>query len=57
MQDEEIARTLREAVAALNEALSLAARGGLAVKLRTTAHQTTSGVERLVADVQIFKRL
>ena len=57
MKDEDVANTLRQAVAALNEALALAARNGLAVTLRTTSHQTTHGVEQLVAEVQILKQL
>ena len=57
MNDEEVARTVRDAVAALNEALATAARQGVAVDLRQTAHQTTSGVERVVVEAQIFKQL
>lgn len=57
MRDADLAKTVRDAVAALNEALALAARHNLAVTLRTTAHQTTSGVERVVVDSQIFKQL
>ncbi|WP_448206600.1 hypothetical protein [Azospirillum sp. sgz302134] len=57
MTDEELARGVREAVAALNEALAAAARQGVAVELRTTAHQTTTGVEQLVAEVRLFKQI
>jgi hypothetical protein len=57
MTDEEVARTVRDAVAALNEALATAARQGVAVDLRQTAHQTTSGVERVVVEARIFKQL
>ncbi len=57
MRDADLAKTVRDAVAALNEALALAARHNLAVTLRTTAHQTTGGVERVVVNSQIFKQL
>jgi hypothetical protein len=57
MRDADLAKTVRDAVAALNEALALAARHNLAVTLRITAHQTTGGVERVVVDSQIFKQL
>ncbi len=57
MTDTELAQTVREAVAALNKTLAAAARHNLAVTLRTTAHQTTSGVEQVVVATQIFKQL
>ncbi|HYE43788.1 MAG TPA: hypothetical protein VEA15_10380 [Caulobacteraceae bacterium] len=57
MNDEEMAQQVRDAVAALNEALTQAARNSLAVNLRTTAHQTTHGVEQVVVEARIFKQL
>ena len=57
MTDEELAKAVRDAVGKLNEALAEAARHSLAVTLRTTAHQTTSGVEQVVAEARIFKQL
>ena len=57
MKDEDLAQQVRDAVTALNEALSKAARHSLAVTLRTTAHQTAHGVEQIVAEATIFKRL
>lgn len=57
MSDEELAKQVRDAVATLNEVLILAARNSLAVTLRTTAHQTTNGVEQTVVEARIFKQL
>ncbi|CAO3361852.1 hypothetical protein [Azospirillum sp. A29] len=57
MSDAEIAQTVREAVERLNAALAEAARHNLAVTLRTTAHQTTGGVEQVVVEPRIFKQL
>lgn len=57
MNDDEVAQAVRAAVAALNEAMTAAARQGIAVELRTTAHQTTNGVPQVVAEARLFKRL
>lgn len=57
MTDEELARSVRAAVERLNEALATAARHSVAVTLRTTAHQTTNGVEQVVVEARIFKQL
>jgi len=57
MTDTNLAKAVRDAVTALNEALAEAARHNLAVTLRTTAHQTTGGVEQVVVATQIFKQL
>ncbi|MBP2228482.1 hypothetical protein J2847_001773 [Azospirillum agricola] len=57
MKDADLAKAVRDAVATLNEALAQAARHNLAVTLRTTAHQTTGGVERVVVEPRIFKQL
>ena len=57
MTDQDVAQQVRDAVAALNEALTAAARSSLAVNLRTTAHQTTHGVEQVVVEARIFKQL
>lgn len=57
MSDAEIAQSVREAVERLNAALAEAARHNLAVTLRTTAHQTTGGVEQVVVEPRIFKQL
>ncbi len=58
MTDEYVAKTVRDAVARLNEALAEAARAGLSVTLRSTSHQTTTvGVEQLAVDVRIHKLL
>lgn len=57
MKDEELAKQVRDAVAALNEVLAEAARHSLAVTVRTTAHQTTNGVEQVVVESRIFKQL
>lgn len=57
MQDEELAQQVRDAVEALNETLTKAARHSLAVNLRTTSHQTTHGVEQVVVEARIFKQL
>lgn len=57
MKDEQLAREVREAVAKLNEVLARAAQQNLAVTLRTTAHQTTGGVEQVVVETKIFKQL
>ncbi len=57
MTDEALAQAVREAVDTLNERLALAARHSLAVTLRTTAHQTTSGVEQVVVEPRIYKQL
>ncbi len=57
MTDADLAKAVRDAVAALNEALAQAARHNLAVTLRTTAHQTTGGVEQVVVESRIFKML
>lgn len=55
--DEEAAQAVRTAVAALNEAMAAAARRSIAVELRVTGHQTADGVERIVAEARLFKRL
>jgi len=55
--DAELAKAVRDAVAVLNETLAEAARNNLAVTLRATAHQTTGGVEQVVVETQIHKRL
>jgi hypothetical protein len=58
MNDEQLARSIRDAVSRLNEILAETARAGLSVTLRTTSHQTTTtGVEQLVVDVKIHKLL
>ncbi|SMH34316.1 hypothetical protein [Azospirillum agricola] len=57
MKDADLAKAVRDAVATLNEALAQAAQHNLAVTLRTTAHQTTGGVERVVVEPRIFKQL
>lgn len=57
MTDAELAQTVRDAVERLNAALAEAARHNLAVTLRTTAHQTTGGVEQVVVEPRIFKLL
>nr|WP_222529023.1 hypothetical protein [Azospirillum sp. 412522] len=57
MTDEDLAQTVRDAVERLNAALAEAARHNLAVTLRTTAHQTTGGVEQIVVEPRIFKQL
>ncbi|HYH19817.1 MAG TPA: hypothetical protein VD995_14480 [Azospirillum sp.] len=57
MKDEQLAREVRETVTKLNEVLARAARHNLAVTLRTTAHQTTGGVEQVVVETKIFKQL
>jgi len=57
MKDEQLAREVRDAVAKLNEVLARAAQHSLAVTLRTTAHQTTGGVEQVVVETKIFKQL
>ena len=57
MKDQDVAQRVRDAVAALNEALTEAARNSLAVNLRTTSHQTTHGVEQVVVEARIFKQL
>ncbi|MBP2314128.1 hypothetical protein [Azospirillum soli] len=57
MTDEELAQSVRAAVERLNEALAVAARHSVAVTLRTTAHQTTNGVEQIVVEARIFKQL
>jgi hypothetical protein len=58
MTDEYVVKTVRDAVARLNEALAEAARAGLAVTLRTTSHQTTTaGIEQVVVEARICKLL
>lgn len=57
MTDQDLAHTVRAAVAALNDALAQAAHHHLAVTLHTTAHQTAGGVAQTVAEVRIFKQL
>ncbi|WP_431860355.1 hypothetical protein [Azospirillum sp.] len=57
MNDEDLAKQVRDAVATLNEVLTQAARHSLAVTLRTTAHQTTNGVEQVVVEARILKQL
>ncbi|WP_169055307.1 hypothetical protein [Azospirillum sp. TSH100] len=57
MTDAELAKSVRDAVERLNTALAEAARHNLAVTLRTTAHQTTGGVEQVVVEPRIFKQL
>lgn len=57
MQDDQRANAVRDAVSRLNQALADAARANLAVKLSTTAHQTASGVERIVVEARIYKQL
>jgi len=58
MNDEQLAQSVRDAVTRLNETLTEAARAGLSVTLRTTAHQTaTAGVEQLVVEPRIVKQL
>ncbi len=57
MTDEELARTVRAAIAELNRALAEAARHGVAVELRTAAHQTGGGAEQVVVDARISKPL
>lgn len=57
MSDENLAQRVRDAVAALNEVLAQAAKSSLAVNLRTTAHQSTHGVEQVVVEARIFKQL
>ncbi|MFP5511987.1 MAG: hypothetical protein ACLGJC_02730 [Alphaproteobacteria bacterium] len=57
MTDDELAQSVRDAVDNLNAALAEAARQNLAVTLRTTAHQTTGGVEQVVVETRIFKQL
>ncbi|WP_199229644.1 hypothetical protein [Azospirillum sp. TSO22-1] len=57
MNDDELAKQVRDAVATLNEVLTRAARHSLAVTLRTTSHQTTNGVEQVVVEARIFKQL
>ncbi|CBS90827.1 hypothetical protein [Azospirillum lipoferum] len=57
MTDAELAQSVRTAVEKLNSALAEAARQNLAVTLRTTAHQTTGGVEQVVVETRIFKQL
>ena len=57
MPHDQLAKSVREAVAQLNTALADAAQAGLAIQLRNTAHQSTSGVEQLVVEVKIFRQL
>ncbi len=57
MTDDELARAVRDAVEGLNTVLAEAARRNLAVTLRTTAHQTTGGVEQVVVETRIYKQL
>lgn len=57
MTDAELAQSIRDAVERLNAALAEAARHNLAVTLRTTAHQTTGGVEQIVVEPRILKQL
>ncbi len=58
MPDDLVVKSVRDAVARLNEALAEAARAGLAVTLRNTAHQTTTtGVEQVVVEARIYKLL
>lgn len=57
MTDAELAQSVRAAVEKLNSALAEAARQNLAVTLRTTAHQTTGGVEQVVVETRILKQL
>ncbi|MBK1838174.1 hypothetical protein JHL17_12190 [Azospirillum sp. YIM B02556] len=57
MTDTELAQSVRDAVDRLNAALAEAARHNLAVTLRSTAHQTTGGVEQIVVEPRIFKQL
>ncbi|CAO3439866.1 hypothetical protein [Azospirillum endophyticum] len=57
MTDAELAQSVRDAVERLNAALAEAARHNLAVTLRSTAHQTTGGVEQIVVEPRIFKQL
>jgi len=58
INDEQVVKSVRDAVARLNEALAEAARAGLSVTLRTTSHQTTTaGVEQVVVDARIYKLL
>ncbi len=57
MTDEDLAQRVRDAVATLNETLTVAAHHRLAISLNTTSHQTTHGVERVVVEARIFKQL
>ena len=57
MTDAELAQSVRDAVERLNAALAEAARHNLAVTLRTTAHQTTGGVEQIVVEPRLLKQL
>lgn len=58
MTDEQLAQSVRDAVTRLNEALATAARAGLSVTLRATAHQTSiSEVEQLVVETRVAKLL
>jgi hypothetical protein len=58
MIDEYVAKTVRDALARLNEALAEAARAELSVTLRTTTHQTTTaGIEQVVVEARICKLL
>lgn len=57
MNDEELARMVRAAIADLNRALAEAARHGVAVELRTATHQTGGGAEKVVVDARISKPL
>ena len=57
MTDEELARNVRAAIADLNRTLAEAARHGVAVELRITAHQTGGGTEQAVVDARISKPL
>ena len=55
--DAALAAEIRSAVARINEALAMASRQNLKVSLRTTTHQTSSGVELVVIEAEICKRL
>ena len=58
MHDEQLAHAVRNAISQLNDTLADAARAGLSVTVRTTAHQTAiAGIEQLVVDARILKQL
>lgn len=57
MDENRIAENLRTQVALLNKAMAEAARLGLRVELRSTAHQTAAGEAAPVLDVTVYKRL